>query len=74
MRVLYSITPKPTKCRWWVLQSNQQQTKGKLIMGNLTEIIAVACDECGGAGFLFWGNENNYDVESCDCALESWGI
>ncbi len=21
-------------------------------MGNLTEIIAVACDECGGAGFL----------------------
>jgi hypothetical protein len=38
------------------------------------EIIAVACDECGGAGFLFWGNENNYDVEPCDCALEKWGI
>jgi hypothetical protein len=38
------------------------------------EIIAVNCDECGGAGFLFWGDENNYDVESCDCALESWGI
>jgi len=31
MKVLYSITPKPTKCRWWVLQSNQQQTKGKLM-------------------------------------------
>jgi hypothetical protein len=38
------------------------------------EIIAVSCDECGGAGFLFWGDENNYDVESCDCALEKWGI
>jgi hypothetical protein len=38
------------------------------------EIIAVACDECGGAGFLFYGDENNYDVESCDCALEIWGI
>jgi hypothetical protein len=31
MRALYSINPKPTKCRWWVLQSNQQQTKGKLM-------------------------------------------
>ena len=43
-------------------------------MGNITEIIAVACDECGGAGFLFWGNENKFDVESCDCALEKWGF
>jgi hypothetical protein len=43
-------------------------------MGNLIEIIAVACDECGGAGFLFYGDENNFDVESCDCALENWGI
>jgi hypothetical protein len=48
-------------------------TKGKL-MGNIKEIIAVSCDECGGAGFLFWGNENNFDVEACDCALEDWNI
>lgn len=33
----------------------------------IQEIIAVACDECNGAGFLFWGDENNYDVEACDC-------
>ena len=26
-------------------------------MGNISEIIAVPCDECGGAGFLFWGDE-----------------
>ena len=43
-------------------------------MGNLIEIIGVACDECGGAGFIFFGDENNYDVESCDCALEIWSI
>ena len=43
-------------------------------MGNLSEIVAVACDECGGAGFVFWGNETSYDVESCDCATEKWGI
>ena len=43
-------------------------------MGTLIEIIGVACDECGGAGFIFFGDENNYDVESCDCALEMWGI
>jgi len=38
------------------------------------EIIAVSCNECGGAGFLFWGNENNFDVEACDCAINDWGI
>ena len=40
------------------------------MVNNLKEIIAVACDECGGAGFLFWGDENNYDVEQCDCVKE----
>ena len=34
----------------------------------LKEIIAVSCDECGGAGFIFWGDENNFDVESCECS------
>lgn len=36
-------------------------------MGNLQEIIAVACDECGGAGFLFFGDNDNFDCEPCDC-------
>jgi hypothetical protein len=43
-------------------------------MGNLgmelIEIIAVPCDECGGAGFVFWGNENNFDVETCECVAD----
>ena len=36
-------------------------------MINLKEIIAVACDECNGAGFIFFGDDNNFDVEPCDC-------
>jgi hypothetical protein len=38
-------------------------------MGNLAEIFAIACDECNGAGFIFFGNDLDYDVEPCDCAL-----
>ena len=34
------------------------------------EIIAANCDECGGAGFVFFGDENNYDVEPCDCIAD----
>lgn len=36
-------------------------------MGNLSEIIAVACDTCNGAGFIFFGNDNDFDVETCSC-------
>jgi hypothetical protein len=34
------------------------------------EIISAECDECGGAGFVFWGNENDYDCEPCDCVAD----
>jgi len=30
-------------------------------------MIAIKCDECGGAGFIFFGNENDFDVMKCDC-------
>ena len=36
-------------------------------MGNLQEIIAIGCDECNGAGFVFFGNDSDYHVEPCDC-------
>ncbi len=36
-------------------------------MGNLLEILAIACDECNGAGFIFIGDENNFDCETCVC-------
>ena len=37
---------------------------------DVKEIIAVACDECNGAGFIFWGDENNFDVETCNCEFD----
>jgi hypothetical protein len=40
------------------------------ILDELTSIVAIDCDECGGAGFLFFGNENNFDVEACDCVTD----
>jgi hypothetical protein len=40
------------------------------ILDELTNILAIDCDECGGAGFLFFGNENNFDVEACDCITD----
>lgn len=36
----------------------------------MKEIIAVACEDCGGAGFIFYGNENDFDVEPCDCVAD----
>ena len=40
------------------------------ILDELKDVIAIPCDECEGAGFIFWGNENNYDVEACDCVID----
>ena len=40
------------------------------ILDELTNILAIDCDECGGAGFLFFSNENNFDVEPCDCVTD----
>ena len=37
-------------------------------MENVREIVAMElCDECGGAGFLFYGNDEEYSVEACSC-------
>ena len=40
------------------------------ILDELKHIIAIPCDECNGAGFIFWGNENNFDVQTCDCKFD----
>jgi hypothetical protein len=39
-------------------------------MKEYIEIIAANCDECGGAGFVFFGDERNYDVEPCECIAD----
>ena len=30
-------------------------------------MLAIKCDECNGAGFLYFGDSDDYDVMSCDC-------
>jgi hypothetical protein len=36
-------------------------------MVDLQDVIAVACDECDGAGFVFFGSGEEYSVMPCDC-------
>ena len=33
----------------------------------INSVMSIKCDECKGYGYLFFGNENDYDVETCDC-------
>ena len=30
-------------------------------------MLSVKCDECQGAGFIYFGNEEDWDVMKCDC-------
>ena len=33
----------------------------------INTLMRFDCDECSGAGLIFWGNDLDYDVEKCDC-------
>ncbi len=33
----------------------------------IKDIMIIPCDECKGSGFIYFGDNDNYDVESCDC-------
>lgn len=33
----------------------------------INAIEKIKCDECYGSGFIFYGDENTYDVEPCEC-------
>jgi hypothetical protein len=35
----------------------------------INSVMSFACDECDGYGYLFFGDNENYDTEPCDCAL-----
>jgi hypothetical protein len=37
----------------------------------IKDIMVIPCDDCKGAGFLYFGDDNTYDVESCDCVDEN---
>ena len=36
-------------------------------MKTIKEIISASCDNCGGVGFVFWNNTDDFDVETCIC-------
>lgn len=48
-------------------------------MGNYLDVMnegtisVITCDDCLGFGAIFWGDENSYDVEPCDCVNDEIG-
>lgn len=36
----------------------------------INSVARFDCESCGGAGLVFFGNENDYDVQPCDCVAE----
>ena len=34
----------------------------------INSVMTFPCDECDGQGLIFWGNDIDYDVETCACA------
>jgi len=33
----------------------------------INSVEQINCDECYGHGVIFYGDENNFDVEPCEC-------
>jgi len=33
----------------------------------INSVQSIKCDTCNGYGYLFYGDENDYSVESCEC-------
>ena len=33
----------------------------------INSVMTFLCDECNGAGYIFWGDSLAYDVEKCEC-------
>jgi hypothetical protein len=38
-------------------------------MGRMKELYTqiLECEDCNGQGWLYFGNNENYDVECCNC-------
>jgi len=36
----------------------------------INDIMIIPCDECQGSGFIYFGDSEDYHVESCDCVNE----
>lgn len=37
----------------------------------LIKTLSFPCETCNETGYVFWGDNNDYDVEPCDCVKEN---
>jgi len=35
----------------------------------INSVMRFDCNECSGSGLIFWGDNDNYDVETCECEV-----
>ncbi len=33
----------------------------------INSVLSIPCDECNSTGLIFFGNDFDYDVETCEC-------
>ena len=33
----------------------------------INSVMTIPCEECNSTGLLFFGNANDFDVETCEC-------
>ncbi len=33
----------------------------------IISVMTIPCDECNSTGLIFFGNDYDYDVETCEC-------
>jgi len=33
----------------------------------INSVLSIPCEECHSTGLIFWGNDLDYDVETCVC-------
>jgi hypothetical protein len=33
----------------------------------INSVLSIPCDECNSTGLIFFGNDYDYDVETCEC-------
>ena len=36
----------------------------------INSVLSIPCDECNSTGLIFFGNDYDYDVETCDCIAD----
>ena len=43
---------------------NTKRKGGSLMINS---VMTIPCEECHSTGLIFFGNDNDFDVETCEC-------